>query len=498
MFQKAGIILCLFIQFCAFIVSAAVQYCQEPICGNASNTYLRVKGGPSGRVQGHSTAALNLIDKIDGSKSEQKSIASSTPISISKDDFLEISSPRNTWLFFENKSASFSMDIGTANMVSYQTWSLPSNLFTYFPYAYYDDFIPLEEVPEDLKFADANRVMKSYYLDSGENPIDIYTHFKITDDEINEIGTSYFYSIDGDEEGFDSDDYKFSDVPLNLGDADTGTAAGVNFNNRLHLVNYVNTKTVDAFGSISTPLGDFECLRISLSTIKNSRTDTSSAFTFEESFNSVAFVTKEGLNFVARTSSTSGSANLSQMQMKFFVPTGTLGQTPMVQVNNDGDGVGINKTSTTAHESAILDIGDDSLGILIPRVLEAKRPANAAEGLLIYQTDNNPGFYYYDGTTWTRLNNTTPAPSSAQVALSSKQVNARVNKRGLSQLVNGTVFIPLSSTQGMSPDDFLIHLQAEGETNGLYISKKGANGFEVKEQNNGTSNVKFSWSLNQI
>jgi hypothetical protein len=29
--------------------------------------------------------------------------------------------------------------------------------------------------------------------------------------------------------------------------------------------------------------------------------------------------------------------------------------------------------------------------------------SNPATGLLIFQTDNTPGFYYYNGTTWAAL-----------------------------------------------------------------------------------------------
>ena len=32
-------------------------------------------------------------------------------------------------------------------------------------------------------------------------------------------------------------------------------------------------------------------------------------------------------------------------------------------------------------------------------------------GLLIFQTDNSPGFYFYDGTQWTSLNNSSSQSS---------------------------------------------------------------------------------------
>ncbi len=59
--------------------------------------------------------------------------------------------------------------------------------------------------------------------------------------------------------------------------------------------------------------------------------------------------------------------------------------------------------TTTPHASAQLEISATNRGLLIPRVTQANRPANPATGLLIYQTDNTPGFYFYNGTAWQML-----------------------------------------------------------------------------------------------
>lgn len=54
--------------------------------------------------------------------------------------------------------------------------------------------------------------------------------------------------------------------------------------------------------------------------------------------------------------------------------------------------------------SAIIDYTSTTKGVLIPRMTLAQRNAIAspAPALLIYQTDNNPGFYYFD-TAWRGL-----------------------------------------------------------------------------------------------
>lgn len=65
--------------------------------------------------------------------------------------------------------------------------------------------------------------------------------------------------------------------------------------------------------------------------------------------------------------------------------------------------VAINTTGNAPDGNAMLDIASTTKGILIPRVALSDRPATPTTGLLIYQTDNIPGFYYFDGTTWVRI-----------------------------------------------------------------------------------------------
>ena len=58
--------------------------------------------------------------------------------------------------------------------------------------------------------------------------------------------------------------------------------------------------------------------------------------------------------------------------------------------------------TSTPHASAKLDIVDNSRGILIPRMTMAQRVniVSPALGLMVFQTDNSVGFWYYDGTQW--------------------------------------------------------------------------------------------------
>ena len=62
--------------------------------------------------------------------------------------------------------------------------------------------------------------------------------------------------------------------------------------------------------------------------------------------------------------------------------------------------VGIN--IETPDPSAALDITSTTGGLLVPRMTKAQRGFidTPATGLIVYQTDGTPGFYYFNGTSW--------------------------------------------------------------------------------------------------
>ncbi|MBK7029826.1 MAG: hypothetical protein IPH45_11710 [Bacteroidales bacterium] len=62
--------------------------------------------------------------------------------------------------------------------------------------------------------------------------------------------------------------------------------------------------------------------------------------------------------------------------------------------------VSINADGSSPDNSAMLDVKSTSQGLLIPRMTMAQRNAivSPATGLMVYQTDNLPGFYYNSGT----------------------------------------------------------------------------------------------------
>lgn len=65
--------------------------------------------------------------------------------------------------------------------------------------------------------------------------------------------------------------------------------------------------------------------------------------------------------------------------------------------------IAINTDGSSPHVSAMLEIKANNLGFLPPRVTLLNRPASPATGLMIYQTDGTPGYYFFDGTGWQRF-----------------------------------------------------------------------------------------------
>lgn len=84
-----------------------------------------------------------------------------------------------------------------------------------------------------------------------------------------------------------------------------------------------------------------------------------------------------------------------------------LGALPLMAQNKgtekSAENVGIG--TTKPDRSAILDLSSTTKGLLIPRMTLAQRGkiTNPAGGLMIYQTDYVPGFYYFDGAAWKSL-----------------------------------------------------------------------------------------------
>ena len=430
-----------------------------------------------------SMEALNL--KVPITPKVSSAARTSAAITIEQADFQNITTSGNTWLSFVNGKSTFSMDIGTANSSSPQSWTLPANLMTYFDGASKTEFLANSAVPPALLLPETNMVARTYEFDDNDVIIKVYNQYNLSAGELTHLGTSYDQSYETDDV-FDEPDFEYSDVPLNVGDNFSSEWLEKDYKTNLTLEKYTTTRNVDAYGTITTPDGTFNCLRMSMTFKKETRPTESGAWKVELSTSKIGFITKEGHYFQANILSQTGNvANLKGFNYKKTVKTNTLTEITEVKFNNNSKGVTINIDSETPHPSAILDIKNDSLGVLIPRIAKSNRPHSPATGLLVYQIDNTPGFYYYDGTGWRVLG------SSASARVAAEDVTV---KSSSSRLSNGSTFIKFDSPRE-DFDNVIIQIQAEGDCNGLFITDKTKEGFWVKELQKGKSNVKFSYTV---
>jgi hypothetical protein len=442
-------------------------------------------------IQTFDISTLNLKNEKFVEKSVQ---ATNSAISMTQSDFNTISTVGNSWLsFIADENKSFSMNIGTANNSSPQTWTLPPNLMNNFTGAARTDFVLPSSLPMDLQIAGANKVMKSYYLDEDDNDLLVYDHFDMGAATIEHIGTSFDLEF-GTDQDFDEPNYEFADVPFDLGDNWTTIEDEEDYISGLNLNRTIQSVNVNGYGTISTPDGTFNCLRISYVTQLYSRPNESSSFTLNSTTNNIGFVTKEGYYFYGDVTALSGTTIVTNFVYRKITPTSSLTELSDVKLNNDSKGVTINTNNDEADPSSIFDVSSNNKGILIPRIAMANRPVNPATGLLIYQIDNTDGFYFYDGTDWRMLTADMPSSMTSNVRTKDSEIRNNSSIRGKNQLKNGSVFIKFNEIKE-NFEDLNINLTPEGDCNGLYISRKTREGFEVKELQKGKSNVKFSWKI---
>ena len=69
-----------------------------------------------------------------------------------------------------------------------------------------------------------------------------------------------------------------------------------------------------------------------------------------------------------------------------------------ISYNTGNVNIGTNQNNS----SAVLNIQSNNKGIMLPTMSMSERDSisNPSTGLLIFQIDNNPGFYYYNGNSW--------------------------------------------------------------------------------------------------
>jgi hypothetical protein len=91
--------------------------------------------------------------------------------------------------------------------------------------------------------------------------------------------------------------------------------------------------------------------------------------------------------------------------MKNLIRCICLGWVLFISIQGNGQ-VAINKDNSTPDSSAILDLKSTETGLLVPRMTMLQRDmiSDPATGLMIFQTDETSGFYYFNGLNWIPMN----------------------------------------------------------------------------------------------
>jgi len=106
---------------------------------------------------------------------------------------------------------------------------------------------------------------------------------------------------------------------------------------------------------------------------------------------------------------------------------------------------------------------------------------------------------YVDGKTYTNepITQLVGSENNRQPIYASSAMKVDVSDRGKSALTNGEIHIPFNdgfkNSISTNLDELTITVSPTGNSNGIYIVAYDENGFTVKENNEGISNVSFNW-----
>lgn len=118
----------------------------------------------------------------------------------------------------------------------------------------------------------------------------------------------------------------------------------------------------------------------------------------------------------------------------------------------------------------------------------------------VLQSNANKGFLFSSlgpGTISTIVKDTNKNEVTMHAVIAPE---IKVTDYGTAQLINGRANVTFDSQlqnviSATNPDDIKIFIQLEGDCNGVYVANKSIDGFEVRELQNGTNSVKFSYTV---
>jgi hypothetical protein len=245
-------------------------------------------------------------------------------------DFANLASPGNSQLmyFSDSENVTFEMVIGSTNLTTAQTWTLPADLTNQLDVVQRRDYVNPSSIPASLRLAGVSNATKF----SAANRLFVsYEQYQIGASSVNYLG----YSVDR-KVGLD---YATPSVGAIL--ASVPLQAGSNYISQKTLddpaddtqVTISDTLALDGFGTLNTPTGSFQALRFTMKS--GYRTyDLSGGGPPDlldiETVQRVGWVTKEGHWIVADYADydpTTKAATISQVQYLTHVPTSSLSPT---------------------------------------------------------------------------------------------------------------------------------------------------------------------------
>lgn len=186
-------------------------------------------------------------------------------------------------------------------------------------------------------------------------------------------------------------------------------------------------------------------------------------------------------------------------------------------INNNTTGTGLiaagnNITPTYLTNGTGASIGGSTIGLLAYKDGALANNAGAAyflasstSGAGVYVAYRSGGTNYkiinvggFGGTASTDVWGLTNDTNDRKILFAPEAPEIVFHDFGVGQLVNGKAYInldPIFSRNIVVNDQhpLRVFIQLEGNCNGVYVTNKSKDGFEVVELNGGTSNTKFSW-----
>jgi hypothetical protein len=248
-------------------------------------------------------------------------LRSGTPISISEQNMrnmMAVGRVEHNYVY--DPTLSISMNIGMADNMNAQTWTLPNTapLTTPEVDARYDYIAPASVTPVAAQVAGATHVRKAVFTDLDNEILTFYKHYKmVAGDKLEEMGSTYVDN--GVVSDFEEPAQIYADAPLDMGDAFQTSVTTHEDEDEYPKTVAVSDVVVDGFGAITTPFGNtYQCLRLSLTRTQTDYTDAMTSTTGIDYM--VAWVTREGFRFygVKPTQGASGTTMLTGLDMSYF------------------------------------------------------------------------------------------------------------------------------------------------------------------------------------